>query len=150
MTFLRYLAIQVIAYGVDMGTFLVALHYGAFEPIVANIVSKLAAGSFAFVVHRNFTFSATDAGSAGRQALRYFVLLAVYAPVSSAILELNMMWLPLSAIQTLNPAWLPQPVVIAKFISDIMCVALSFVLSKYFIFNKQPVLADAAVTGSES
>jgi len=150
MIFLRYLTIQVLGYGIDMGSFLLILSLATIEPNVANIFSKLAAGCFAFVAHRSFTFTVAGSGCPKRQAIKYFGLLAIYAPVSSAILELNLMWLPLSTIQELNLAWLPQPVVIAKFLSDIMCVALSYALSKYFIFSAPTALADDAVSGSNT
>jgi putative flippase GtrA len=159
MIFLRYLIIQVLGYGIDMGSFLLAIRDGAVEPNVANIFSKLAAGCFAFVAHRSFTFGVVTSGCVRRQAIRYFSLVALYAPVSSAILELNLTWLP--AISESNPIWLPPAIrelnlswpslpVMAKFLSDIMCVALSYTLSKYFIFSKSGALPGNTVTGSKT
>lgn len=123
MTFLRYLLIQVFAYGIDMGTFLFLLHFDLAGPIIANIGSKLAAGCFAFVAHRRYTFSVAESGFAGRQAVRYFIVLATNVPVASAMLVFILIWVPLP--------------VVAKFLSDIVMVALSYVLSKKFIFNLQ-------------
>jgi putative flippase GtrA len=123
MTFLRYLLIQIFAYGIDMGTFLFILHFDLAGPIIANICSKLAAGSFAFVAHRRYTFNVAESGFAGRQAIRYFIVLATNVPVASAMLVFILIWVPLP--------------VVAKFLSDIVMVALSYVLSKKFIFNMQ-------------
>jgi len=123
MTFLRYLLIQVFAYGIDMGTFLFLLHFDLAGPIIANIGSKLAAGSFAFVAHRRYTFNVAESGFAGRQAVRYFIVLVTNVPVASAMLVFILIWVPLP--------------VVAKFLSDIVMVALSYVLSKKFIFNLQ-------------
>ena len=121
MTFLRYLAIQVLAYGIDMGAFLFILHFGLLDPIFANIVAKLLAGCFAFVAHRSFTFGVNDGSLIGRQTLRYFLLLAINIPIASAILALVLQWVPAPAV--------------AKFLSDAVCVVISYALSRHFIFN---------------
>lgn len=131
MTFMWYLVIQVLAYVIDMGAFLLALHLGWVGPIVANVIAKLAAGCFAFVAHRRFTFDVAGSGFAGRQAVRYFLVLAVNVPVASAILGLFLIWLP-------------QPVV-AKFLADIVSVALSYVLSKHFIFKVPATAIDGTL-----
>jgi putative flippase GtrA len=123
MTFLRYLLIQVFAYGIDMGIFLLIIHSHLSGPIIANIASKLAAGCFAFVAHRRFTFNVMGSGLVGGQALRYFVVLAVNVPVASVILLFFLLWIP--------------PPVVAKFLSDIVIVSLSYMLSKKFIFRRQ-------------
>ena len=155
MTFLRYLLIQVLAYGIDMGLFLSILHldFNWDGPILANVVSKLAAGCFAFVAHRNFTFAVEGSGFARSQAARYFLVLAVNVPVASAILGLFLILLPLvvnvpmvSAILGLILLWIPLPVV-AKFLSDIVCVSLSYILSKHFIYKVQTPMPDSTVTG---
>jgi len=133
MTFLRYLLIQVLAYVIDMGAFLLVLHFGLAGPIVANVISKLAAGCFAFVLHRSFTFGVAGSGFVGRQAVKYFLVLAVNVPVASAILGLLLMWLPLP--------------VVAKFLSDVMSVAISYLLSKHFIFKEQTTSPASTVSG---
>jgi putative flippase GtrA len=128
VTFLRYLAIQVLAYGIDMGSFLFALYFGLAGPIIANVVAKLAAGGFAFAAHRRFTFGVGGSGFLKRQAVRYFLLLAANVPIASGLLALTLLWLP-------------APVV-AKFLSDVVGVVFTYILSKHFIFNahtSQPV-----------
>ena len=136
MTFLRYLLIQVFAYGIDMGTFLFLLHFDLAGPIIANIGSKLAAGSFAFVAHRRYTFNVAGSGFAGRQVVRYFIVLAANVPVASAMLVFILIWVPLP--------------VVAKFLSDIVMVALSYVLSKKFIFNTQTNPSSNSESGSKT
>ena len=120
MIFLRYLTIQGFAYIIDMGIFLLFLTSIGSGPIFANLLAKAAAGGFAFFAHRYFTFSGKSI-FIGRQALLYFLLLAANVPIASAILIVMLLWIP-------DP-------IIAKFLSDIVCVALSYNLSKYFIFN---------------
>lgn len=123
MTFVRYVAIQLLAYGIDMGLFLIVLQAGLCGPILANVLAKLAAGIFAFVAHRSFTFRVGENPAIRRQAIRYFLLLALNVPVASAILAFLLLWVA-------------EPVA-AKFIADVVCVALTYGLSKYFIFTGQ-------------
>ena len=123
MTFVRYVSIQLLAYGIDMGVFLLILQTGLAAPIWANVLAKLAAGLFAFILHRYFTFRAVESGALKHQVVRYFVLLALNIPVASAILVLLLLWIG-------------EPVV-AKFIADIICVALTYVVSKRFVFIGQ-------------
>jgi putative flippase GtrA len=115
--------IQVFAYGIDMGVFLFLIQFNLVGPISANIFSKLAAGCFAFVVHRRYTFNVAGASLMRRQAVRYFIVLAANVPVASALLVFILIWVPLP--------------VVAKFLSDIVMVVLSYALSKKFIFNTQ-------------
>lgn len=123
MTFVRYTAIQLLAYSIDMGAFLITLSIIMDSPISANVIAKFAAGLFAFFAHRHFTFRAADGVAASGQAIKYFFLLALNIPLASAILALLLMWFH-------------EPVV-AKFISDVICVGFTYVLSKHFIFTAQ-------------
>lgn len=121
MTFVRYIGIQLLAYGIDMGMFLVLLLAGSAGPVLANVVAKLAAGSFAFVAHRRFTFRVVDGIPIKGQALRYFILLALNIPVASAILALMLL--------------LVDEPVAAKLISDVIIVGLTYLISRHFIFS---------------
>lgn len=128
MTFVRYVVIQLLAYGIDMGLFLAVLKSGLSEPIAANVIAKLAAGIFAFVVHRTFTFRANNKSATKHQAIRYFLLLALNVPIASAVLAIILILIA-------------EPAAI-KFISDIVCVALSCEVDKHFVFTgQQPVVA---------
>jgi putative flippase GtrA len=122
--FIRYVAVQVIAYGLDMGGFLFCQKYLGIEPIVANVVGKIASGIFAFFVHRTFTFRLAPGEKKATQALRYFLLLALNVPLSSAVLS--------GVIRVVSPPAL------AKFISDVLCVFLTYWLTKKFVFTKPP------------
>jgi putative flippase GtrA len=110
-----------------MGGFLLLLHGQLSNPVSANILGKLAAGIFAFFCHKHFTFR-VGCGSTSSQATRYFTLLALNIPLSSSILALELAWV--------NDA------TVAKIIADIVCLALTYLISKYFVFNK--VNAEAA------
>lgn len=120
MTFVRYVAIQVLAYAIDMGVFLVVLKAALFTPIMANVLGKVAAGIFAFVAHRVFTFRVAERSSKKQQAIRYFLLLSLNIPLSSAVFSIML-------------AFISNPVA-AKFIADVVCVVLTYGLSKHFVF----------------
>ena len=136
MTFVRYVAIQLLAYGVDMGLFLLVLHFGFLGPVAANVIAKLAAGFFAFAAHRHFTFAVAGDGLIKRQGIRYLLLLAANVPVASALLAVILIWIPVPAI--------------AKFLSDIIGVLLTYFLSKHFIFNTNAGPSDRSVPDSKT
>jgi putative flippase GtrA len=120
MIFIRYISIQLVAYGIDMGGFLMILALTPAGPITGNVVGKLLAGIFAFLCHRHITFQSAGGTTIWRQAIRYFPLLVVITPLSSALLEI--------ALQ-----WISQPVA-AKVVADVICVAATYMLSKHFVF----------------
>lgn len=135
MIFLRYVLIQLLAYGIDMGLFLVLLHSGFSSAIGCNVLAKFCAGVFAFMSHRYFTFHVNEKASISQQAIRYFSLLALNIPIASAVLALLLVWIA-------NP-------VAAKFMADISCVVLTYILSKRFIFTSQvSPIAEKSSTGS--
>ncbi|MFY2567224.1 MULTISPECIES: GtrA family protein [Achromobacter] len=121
MRFIRYLSVQVAAYAIDMGGFVLLSKYLHVPLLAANVISKLAAGIFAFLVHRAFTFRLQGSDAALRQAAIYFALLALNLPLSALILH--------AMLQVV--AW---PVA-AKFISDVICVLFNYWLSKRFVFR---------------
>jgi putative flippase GtrA len=101
--------------------FVIVLFAASVGPIPANMLAKFAAGLFAFVAHRQFTFGVAKGNAVKGQAIRYFILLALNIPVASAILALLLMWIT-------EPA-------AAKFIADVACVGLTYLTSKHFIFT---------------
>ena len=121
MTFIRYVIIQLLAYVVDMMGFLLILKLEIFGPIIANLIGKTAAGTFAFIAHRNYTFGTNNRADRKRQAIRYFSILAINVPFSTGILGIFL-------------TWITEPV-IAKILADCIVVALSYLLSKHFIFT---------------
>lgn len=116
----RYIGVQIAAYGIDIGGF-VLLHL-LIGPLAANVVAKTFACTFAFVAHRRVTFKAHGHGDGHIQLMKYALLLGLNIPVSSGLLAL--------LLPKLHPA------VLAKFASDVMCVGVSFLLSRYFVFTR--------------
>ena len=121
MTFVRYVAVQLVAYVIDLGVFIALFHAGVAGPIVANVVAKIAAGAFAFAAHRGFTFGVAGMHRIGREALAYGALLALNVPVASGLLALLLL-----AIENAT---------LAKIVSDVICVGLTFVLTKHGVFR---------------
>jgi putative flippase GtrA len=121
MTFVRYGLVQLLAYGIDMGGFLLLLWAGVAGPLVANVVVKTAAGLFAFAAHRRFTFRTGERRNNLRQAVRYFALLALNIPLSSAVLALFLLYIP-------HPA-------VAKFMADVIIMAVTYWASKLVVFT---------------
>lgn len=122
MIFVRYVSIPLmVAYGIDMGVFLIVLFVTPVGPVPANVLAKFGAGLFAFVSHRQFTFGVAQGDAVKRQAIRYFILLALNVPVATAILALLLKWI--------------KEQVAAKLIADVVCVGLTYLTSKHFIFT---------------
>ena len=71
MTLLRYVLVQLVAYAIDLGGFYVLITAGVFGPLVANVGGKIAAGIFAFFVHRRFTFGVRQQSGKLSEAVRY-------------------------------------------------------------------------------
>jgi putative flippase GtrA len=123
MKFARYIAVQLIAYGLDMGGFLFMSSFFGAGTILSNISGKVVAGLFAFFAHRHFTFVATKEEKYGRQAGMYFAVLALNIPLSSAALMLVLLAV--------------SPPALAKLIADAICVFLSYWLSKTYVFSRK-------------
>ncbi len=119
MEFARYVGVQILAYVLDMGGFIALTQLGA-VPLWGNVFGKVLAGSFAFIAHRVFTFRGSIRHAASGQALRYWVLLAINIPLSSAVL-----WLLLL---------LRGSPVLSKFLADVLCLLLTYWLSRKFVF----------------
>lgn len=115
----RYLGVQIVAYCIDMGGFLLLDHLTG--PLAANALSKIAAGIFAFIAHRRVTFKVHGVSDGRKQLIKYVLLLALNIPLSSGLLALLLPWL--------------APVALAKFVSDVGCVGVTFLLSRYLVFT---------------
>ena len=136
MTFLRYSLIQIVAYGIDLGSFLAFYKTGFAGPIWSNIGSKVAAGAFAFFAHRIFTFAVRHRTALGQQLVRYFAALSLNVPLSSIILAGLLNWLPNATL--------------AKVLADILCVGISFSVAKFFVFRHGRDCSTAARTNQET
>jgi putative flippase GtrA len=120
LTFIKYGVIQLLAYALDMGTFLLLISLFYDEAILANIAGKGIAGLFAFFLHRHFTFK-SNSGSGKFQALSYFLLLAINIPIASALFGAGLYFVD-------SPAGV-------KFASDVVCVVVTYWISKLFVFR---------------
>ncbi|WP_038364544.1 GtrA family protein [Bosea sp. UNC402CLCol] len=116
-----YVLVQLIAYGLDIGTFALLVERLGTAPLPANICAKGVAGCFAFCTHRYVTFGGAAEAGVGGQALRYVLLLAANSLASSALLVLF-----LHAMTSL---------VVAKIAADVILIAVSFSLSKWVVFR---------------
>lgn len=112
--------IQLFAYLIDMGSFLVMLGFFILNPITANIMGKLAGGVFAFVAHRNITFKSNHKKDRTAQARRFFMLSMLNIPLSSIALMVLLYAVPYT--------------VLAKFMADVSCVYLNYWINKTFVF----------------
>lgn len=131
MRFVRYLLVQVFAYGLDMGLFILLLSHLGVQALVANVVGKVFAGLFAFAVHRCFTFGVARVRGAGLQAARYFALLALNIPLSALVLNFML--------------WVIPAAVLAKLVTDVSCVLITYWLSKRFVFLSDGMRASTSV-----
>ena len=121
MIIVRYVAVQLVAYAVEMASFALIFEKLHFNLINANIFSKIIAGLFAFFAHRVFTFQIECKPIIGVQAFKYFLLLGLNIPVSSLFL-----W---TFIQIL-----PSPI-IAKLFADLLCIGVTYIISKKLVFT---------------
>jgi putative flippase GtrA len=124
LTLLRYLLVQIVAYGLDLGTFQALVATGASGPVVANLAGKVPAGIFAFLAHRHFTFRVGNAAGVHREAMKYLLLLLINAPLSSLVLA------GLLGVMT--------HVTLAKILADVLSVGLTFTLTKHLVFGRRP------------
>lgn len=120
ISFVRYVAVGVIGYGLDLGLFLLLIGLAGQGAVAANVAAKIAAGIFAFLAHRHLTFDAAGEGGQARQAVLYAVLWFLNVPLATGLLAFLL--------------WLGLPAVIAKVVADVVCVGLNFWVSRKFIF----------------
>lgn len=173
MTFIRYVTIQLVAYIIDMGGFLIILKFGVFGPLPSNVVSKIAAGIFAFFAHRHVTFRCSEKANRNMQAILYFTLLVINIPFSTIVLSVILEFLytvnildacnylvklvKISILDILvQPAmenrlkFLLDQTTIAKLISDILCIFVTYWLSKAFVFGHSRSNIPVAVQSKSS
>jgi putative flippase GtrA len=118
---IRYLIVGIFVYLVDLCTYLILLYLLGAGISFANWSGKTLGGVVGFFAHRSFTFRA-QTGDTTKQAIRYFIILILYAPFSSLVLKVILFFL--------------SNAVVAKFLSDAFCIVLSYIFSKFLIFKK--------------
>lgn len=119
--FSRYFAVQVGAYAIDFGTFVLLAHGVGLGVLYANAAGKVVAGAIAFVAHRRITFQANRRGNLPGHLFRYVLLLGLNIPLSSLVLALLLRFIE----------W----PLLAKIASDGICLGLTFMLSRHLVFT---------------
>lgn len=119
-TIIKYIGVQVVCYVIDFGGFYYFYAVLGANAILANVFGKLLAGAFGFLAHKHYTFERGASGRLLREAIAYFATLAFNIPLSSAILN-----------QLLSLA----PPMMGKIISDTICIALTFIVTRTLVFR---------------
>lgn len=114
----RYVGVQLLAYALEWAVYLGVRAVGL-GPLPSNAVGKAVALVFAFFCHRSFTFRSQDS-RVGQQAVRYFATFLVNVVISTSLL-----WL----LDRYLPEW------IAKGVSDVVAVFVSYLLAKRIVFR---------------
>lgn len=117
-----YILVQILAYVVDMSAFLIYSDLINIGTIYANILSKISAGVFAFFIQRKFTFNVNTNKKIGKQASLYSFFLFINIPIASGMLFIT---IPLFSEG-----------IVSKFFADILCLGISYLVCKFFIFSK--------------
>jgi putative flippase GtrA len=118
--FIRYLGVQAVGYAIDMGIFLVLIH--ATAPLYANLISKTVAVVFGFFANRYFTFRIHGIEHGRSQLIKYAVIAALNIPIANLLFQLLTLWL--------------SPLALAKFVADVLCMGMNFLLSHYVVFRQ--------------
>lgn len=117
-----YGSISAIAYGIDMGAFLLLINVADIGLVTSNVLGKMLSAVFSFSAHRRFTFPQVDKSKRLDQMMKYSLLVGLNIPIATAILALLNQWI--------------SPPALAKFIADLLCVVLSYLQTKYLVFSK--------------
>lgn len=124
--FIKYLTMTAFAYGIDLSIYTACFFYMPFlHPVLASIIGKIISSIFSLFAHRFFTFKkSANQSSLTQQAWRYGALVAINTPINALvfILVLGMIKNPFAT----------------KIMTDIACLSLSYLLSKYKIFTAIP------------
>jgi putative flippase GtrA len=118
----KYSLIQITAYLMDYSVFIGLTYLFNAPPLESNVAGKILSGIFSYFSHRHYTFSREEKANVWPEAIRYFSVLALNVPLSSGLLALFSQFLPL---------------LLAKFVSDVLCVALSFKLTQSVVFRQK-------------
>jgi putative flippase GtrA len=116
----RYAGVGVVVTLIDYVVFLLGMQWGLSAPL-ANVLSKLAATLAGAVLHRRYTFAGPQRLGPARQMLFY------------AALSLFNLGLSTGLIVVLS-SMLGWPGLVAKLLADVVVIAVSFVVSRVFIY----------------
>jgi putative flippase GtrA len=120
----KYSLIQITAYLMDYSIFISLTYFFSVPPLESNVAGKILSGIFSYFAHRHYTFTREEKANVWPEAIRYFSVLGLNVPLSSGLLAVSSQFLPLLA---------------AKFVSDVLCVALSFKLTQSVVFRQKSV-----------
>ncbi len=129
-----YGIVQVLAFALELCVFAIALYTTETMIVASNLLGKAAAGGFAFVAHRMFTFRGEKKWSFTTQAGLYFVSLLANAGVSTCMLFVLVFFGfgPFSA----------------KIVADVSLIVLTYTLTRQLIFSrKQPAQSTQSTAG---
>jgi putative flippase GtrA len=129
-----YGIVQILAFALELAVFAIVLYFTETMIVTSNLLGKIAAGGFAFVAHRIFTFRGEKKWSVSAQAGLYALSLLANAGISSCALVALVFF-------GLGPFT-------AKIVADVGLIALTFTLTRQFIFSrKQSVGASRSRAG---
>jgi len=117
---IRYLITGVIVYLIDMFFFLFSFYLLGFNAMVSNSAAKLLGGLSGFFLHRRITFNVGKSNYKATQKYKYSLLLLFTYTGSIVLFYFALLIL--------------QNEILAKFISDVVIIVLSYTISKFWIF----------------
>jgi len=118
----RYGLVGGIVYGADLLSFTAVFYFFPAHYLLANVGAKIIGALTGFILHRSFTFRGDQAHGASRQLVSYLLLLGANILLANMLLY--------AAVQ-----YLGVPELVAKVATDIVVIAVSFIISRVFIFK---------------
>lgn len=117
-----YVAVQLLAYGIELGSFSLIRFGLETDVVIANVAAKVFAGCFALFAHRNITFSCASEQPLFSQAAKYFFILLINSFLASALLALLL-------------HFATSVTVLIKIGTDVIMIVVSFAASKAMVFR---------------
>lgn len=118
-----YFIVGVLTTVVSIGTYELLMRVFGLNALIANIVSWIAAVTFAYFTNRNIVFAKTDE-NVFTQAAKFFG-----GRVGTLLMEEVLLWLMIYVICA-NAS-------IAKIIAQIFVFVANYIISKLFVFKKR-------------
>lgn len=118
----RYCLVGGIVYLVDVLVFVAILQLAEHGHLVANVVGRFAGAATGFVLHRWFTFGATERGISG-QAMGYVVVFFANLALSTALLGVGVDILGL-------------PPVLTRLSVDVFLIVMTFLAFRFVVFRR--------------
>ena len=127
MTAVRYVAVALLAYVLDIGVFAVLVSLFNAELLWSNLAGKICTAIFGFLAHRYFTFQAKTNVTLIPDAVRFGLVVTLNVPFSTFLLYVVVWMLPYALA--------------AKVLADSIGVGVTFLISKLFIFKNDAAAA---------